>query len=111
MGDTSVHAFTDLGMNVQLYLFLNAFFWLPAFVKANNLKSRLFVVGLFAVFNILGYYYGFFTLVSTIGAFVLLVVMINREVILPPLFGRKILTAANFWMFIGSLVFFFCLHQ
>ncbi|MEJ7682188.1 MAG: cytochrome c biogenesis protein CcsA [Segetibacter sp.] len=47
LGDTSVHAFTDLGMNVQLYLFLNVFFWIPPFVAAKTKTHRLLVVGSF----------------------------------------------------------------
>ncbi len=54
LGDTSVHAFTDLGMNVQLLLFLLVFFvpalflyfWnyknIPSIVKEENTYSREF---------------------------------------------------------------------
>jgi len=39
LGDTSVHAFTDLGMNVQLLLFLLVFFVPAIFLYIRNYKS------------------------------------------------------------------------
>ena len=45
LGETSVHSFADLGMNAQLYLFLYAFFWLPAILSIDGLKKKLMVSG------------------------------------------------------------------
>ena len=39
LGDTSVHAFTDLGMNVQLLLFLLVFFLPAMFLYFKNYKN------------------------------------------------------------------------
>ena len=36
LGDTSVHAFTDLGMNVQLFLFLNVLIWTGPMLAAKS---------------------------------------------------------------------------
>ena len=40
LGDTSVHAFTDLGMNVQIFTFMYVFMWLPAIVSAQGAKAK-----------------------------------------------------------------------
>ena len=40
LGETSVHSFADLGMNAQLYLFLYAFFWLPAILSLEWIKEK-----------------------------------------------------------------------
>src|SRR5687767_11737206 len=41
LGEASVHAFTDLGMNKQLYLLLYVFTWLPAFLVATTFNQRM----------------------------------------------------------------------
>ncbi|HEX8355796.1 MAG TPA: cytochrome c biogenesis protein CcsA, partial [Segetibacter sp.] len=79
LGDTSVHAFTDLGMNVQLYLFLNLFFWIPPFVAAKTKKHRIAVVALFIALNIAGYYYSIFTLISTFLGIASLFWLLNND--------------------------------
>src|SRR5258706_1815373 len=41
LGETSVHAFTDLGMNVQLYLLLYLFIWAAAVIAADNRDQQI----------------------------------------------------------------------
>lgn len=106
LGDTSVHAFTDLGMNVQLYLFLNIFFWVPPFIAAKTNNHKLIVAGLFIGLNILGYFYGIFTLVSTLLGLVMLFWLLNRDQDIPTIAKEENTYTREFWMFIGSLIFF-----
>lgn len=106
LGDTSVHAFTDLGMNVQLYLFLNLFFWIPPFIAARTKSHKLTVVALFIGLNVLGYFYGVFTLVSTLLAFIALFWLLNQDKDLPHIAKEENTYSREFWMFIGSLIFF-----
>ncbi|GEO10062.1 cytochrome c biogenesis protein CcsA [Segetibacter aerophilus] len=106
LGDTSVHAFTDLGMNVQLYLFLNLFFWIPPFIAAKTRNYKMIVVALFIVLNVLGYFYGVLTLVSTLLALVALFWLINHDAEIPTITKEENTYSREFWMFIGSLIFF-----
>jgi cytochrome c-type biogenesis protein CcmF len=106
LGDTSVHAFTDLGMNVQLYLFLNVFFWVPPFIAAKTSRLKLIVAALFIGLNVLGYFYGIFTLVSTILAVVALFWLLNKDKDLPTIVKEENTYSREFWMFIGALIFF-----
>ncbi|MCW3081728.1 cytochrome c biogenesis protein CcsA [Segetibacter sp.] len=106
LGDTSVHAFTDLGMNVQLYLFLNLFFWIPPFIAATSKNHKLIVVALFIGLNVLAHFYGVFTLVSTILALVALFWLLNQDKNLPTIVKEENTYSREFWMFIGALIFF-----
>ncbi|MDB5245911.1 MAG: cytochrome c assembly protein [Segetibacter sp.] len=106
LGDTSVHAFTDLGMNVQLYLFLNVFFWLPAIVTAKTKSHRLAVAVLFVALNVTSYFFSFFTLVSTILSIVTFFWLMNKDNEVPTIVKEENTYSREFWMFIGSLIFF-----
>ncbi len=106
LGDTSVHAFTDLGMNVQLYLFLNVFFWIPAFVAAKTKNHRLMVIGLFIGLNILNYYFNAFSLISAFSAIAVFFWFLNKDSEIPTIVKEENTYSREFWMFIGSLVFF-----
>ncbi|HEX8278945.1 MAG TPA: cytochrome c biogenesis protein CcsA, partial [Segetibacter sp.] len=106
LGDTSVHAFTDLGMNVQLYLFLNVFFWIPPFIASKTKTHRLAVFGLFIALNVLSYFFSLFTLVSaflSVGSFFWL---LNNDKEVPTITKEENTYSREFWMFIGSLVLF-----
>lgn len=104
LGDTSVHAFTDLGMNVQLYLFLNIFVWLPVFFAARERKTQLILLGCFIAANVVSYYYPAVTLLSILGSLGILVWLLNRHV--PAIRKEESSYSREFWMYIGSLVIF-----
>jgi cytochrome c-type biogenesis protein CcmF len=104
LGDTSVHAFTDLGMNVQLYLFLNTFVWFPTLFAARKLNTRIAVIAVFAALIILTYFFPVFALVSMLGSFVWLSILLNKNV--PTITKEENTYSREFWMFIGSLVLF-----
>lgn len=106
LGDTSVHAFTDLGMNVQLYLFLNVFFWIPSFVAAKSKNHRLTVVAVFLALNILNYFFNVFSLISAFSAIGIFFWLINRDKEIPTIVKEENTYSREFWMFIGSLILF-----
>lgn len=106
LGDTSVHAFTDLGMNVQLYLFLNVFFWIPSFVAAKSKNHRLTVVAVFLTLNILNYFFNVFSLISAFSAIGIFFWLINRDKEIPTVVKEENTYSREFWMFIGSLILF-----
>jgi cytochrome c-type biogenesis protein CcmF len=106
LGDTSVHAFTDLGMNGQLYTFLYVFFWLPALFSLTGLKDkRLFWGALIAAIVLLrvSAYFPFLSFVSFIAAVVFLFIGLKQ---VPSIAKEEEISSREFWMFIGSLVFF-----
>lgn len=105
LGETSVHAFTEQDMNLQLYLLVNVCFWLVPFLASSDAKTKWQCAAIFAVTNILSFYFPFFTLISCAAAFVyLLVVMKNKAV--PSIQKEESTYSREFWMFIGSLVLF-----
>ena len=106
LGETSVHSFADLGMNAQLYLFLYAFFWLPAILSIDGLKKKLMVSGSAILFLLLAQYvHPSFALISPIAALVLFMVNINK--LIPSIKKEEAASSREFWMFIGSLVILF----
>ena len=104
LGDTSVHAFTESGMNVQLYLFLNIFVWIPTILATDKWKTQLMIFGTFVLLNILSLYYPVFTLVAMLTAFVWLSLLLNSRI--PATTKEESNYSREFWMFIGSMIFF-----
>ncbi|HLG40112.1 MAG TPA: cytochrome c biogenesis protein CcsA [Chitinophagaceae bacterium] len=112
LGDTSVHAFTDLGMNIQLYMLLYLFFWLPALLSAKSSNQKMitgitgiallgltllaheFVINLVPLF-------AFSTLLAGIG---FIIYQIQTQV--PTIHKEENSSSREFWMFIGALLFF-----
>ncbi|NOT51046.1 MAG: cytochrome c biogenesis protein CcsA [Chitinophagaceae bacterium] len=117
LGETSVHAFTDLGMNVQLYLFLFAFLWLPAIAASKKFNGLMITLGTcigllvttyvcdrtgFDLFNRpLAPILALITLLTGIG---FAVYHIQTQV--PSIKKEESGSSREFWMFIGALVFF-----
>jgi len=104
LGDTSVHAFTESGMNVQLYLFLNVFVWIPTIMATDKWKTQLMIFGTFVVLNVLSIYFPVFTLVAMITAFTWLSFLLNTRI--PATTKEESNYSREFWMFIGSMIFF-----
>ena len=106
LGETSVHSFADLGMNAQLYLFLYAFFWLPAILSIEGLKKKLIASGTAILFLPLAeFVHPLFALISPIAALVLFLVNMNK--LIPGIKKEEAASSREFWMFIGSLVILF----
>jgi cytochrome c-type biogenesis protein CcmF len=116
LGESSVHAFTDLGMNVQLYFFLYVFVWLSAVLAAGDQKNRwitgLSSLGLIGICFVAGLMdasngsnlepkAGLFSLLAGIGFLIY-----HLQTRVPTISKEESGSSREFWMFIGSLVFF-----
>ncbi|MGZ8557414.1 MAG: cytochrome c biogenesis protein CcsA, partial [Chitinophagaceae bacterium] len=106
LGEASVHAFTDLGMNGQLYLLLYAFTWLPAFLVATTSNQRM-ITGIAGIVLLLVSYFinipaiAFLTILIGLG---FIIYQIQKQV--PTITKEESGSSREFWMFIGALVFF-----
>jgi len=106
LGDTSVHAFTDLGMNLQLYLLLYVFVWMSAIVSGKGFSERLYTSLAAIVLLLAGYFlFPVISLFSIIAGVACTAYYINRNVP-SPFKDEEKTSSREFWMFIGSLVFF-----
>jgi cytochrome c-type biogenesis protein CcmF len=107
LGDTSVHAFTDLGMNLQLFLFLYVFSWLAAIVSAKSLTQRMYVLTAGLGLLLLSKFVSIpaISFFSVIIGVIISIVFIQKYV--PSEIKKEEETSSReFWMFIGSLIFF-----
>lgn len=106
LGEASVHAFTDLGMNGQLYLLLYVFTWLPAFLVATTSDQRT-ITGATGIVLLLASYFinvpaiAFITILVGLG---FIIFQIQNQV--PTITKEESGNSREFWMFIGALVFF-----
>ncbi|HEX7847693.1 MAG TPA: cytochrome c biogenesis protein CcsA, partial [Chitinophagaceae bacterium] len=106
LGDSSVHAFTDLGMNVQLYLLMFCFMWGGAIVAAKDFRQKL-ITGIAAIGMVIviycttGIIIGLVALLIGLG---FLIYQIQTQV--PTIHKEESGSSREFWMFIGALVFF-----
>ena len=106
LGEASVHAFTDLGMNGQLYLLLYVFTWLPAFLVATTANQRTITAASGVVMLAASYFLGipaiaFLTILAGLGF-----VIFQMQKQIPGVAKEESGNSREFWMFIGSLVFF-----
>jgi cytochrome c-type biogenesis protein CcmF len=93
-------------MNVQLYLFLNVFIWVPAMLAVKTPKHKLFVFAAFAITSALSLQFSFFALVSSLGGLFLFTWLVNTDKDIPAITREENVYSREFWMFIGSLIFF-----
>ena len=106
LGESSVHAFTDLGMNLQLYMFMYLFIWLSAIFAAKDFKQKLNSSIIAIVLALLTYLFnlpwlGLIALLTGVG---FIIYQIQSQV--PTITKEENTSSREFWMFIGSLVFF-----
>jgi len=106
LGETSVHAFTDLGMNVQLFLFLYTFIWLGPVIAANTFNKKVITIAVAAILGLACYFLAVpgLPLIALVAGVITMVVFINQQV--PTITKEESSSSREFWMFIGSLVFF-----
>ena len=104
LGDSSVHAFTDLGMSGQLLIYLLFFIWLPSVFVLKE-KWQIIWLAVSASLLVISLASGFMKLVTAAFLVVSLVLTfykihktlnVNEE--------EESATSREFWMFIGSLV-------
>ena len=108
LGESSVHAFADIGMNGQLFLFMIVFVWLAPFLAATTDKQRIIIAGVTAALSLATYFlaevipgFPLYVIISGVGTFI---VLMNKQV--PSVKKEESASSREFWMFIGSLVFF-----
>ncbi|AHF15071.1 cytochrome c biogenesis protein CcsA [Niabella soli] len=108
LGDASVHAFADIGMNGQLFLFLLVFAWLMPLVAATKDKQRWIIAAITAALSIGTYFLNDvipgFPLYVILGGIITFIVFMNKQV--PAVKKEESASSREFWMFIGSLVLF-----
>ncbi|MFT4093749.1 MAG: cytochrome c biogenesis protein CcsA [Niabella sp.] len=108
LGDSSVHAFADIGMNGQLFLFLIVFVWLAPFFAAATGKQKGIIAGITFILSLATYFLAEkipgFPLYVILAGIVTFIVLMNRQV--PATQKEESASSREFWMFIGSLVFF-----
>jgi cytochrome c-type biogenesis protein CcmF len=105
LGDSSVHAFTDLGMQKQLLVYLIFFILLPTISSFNkSFERNIFLIAMI-VLIVVNFAFGFqtyinlgFLLVSTI------LCAINLYKVLPQNQQEDSIWSREFWMFIGALI-------
>lgn len=105
LGETSVHAFTDLGMTGQLLIYLLFFLWMPSLMVIDSRKKR--VLWLLAGLLIIpaGIYGGTFKIVSAL--FLLASIIATFKIISqknPYKEKDENVSSREFWMFIGALI-------
>ncbi len=110
LGDTSVHAFTSAGLNQQLLLFLSMFVWLPSFTEAKK-KGRIIIAGIIAIVLTLSLFLSEnvvagIWLFSLLGFVIAFGIQLNLDSSIPSIQKEENTYSREFWMFIGSLVFF-----
>jgi cytochrome c-type biogenesis protein CcmF len=112
LGDTSVHAFTDLGMNIQLYMFLYLFFWLPPVLTAKSKDQRIITsvtgIALLVITFLASRYFADATAFLAFGSLIAGIgfIIYNVQTQVPTIRQEENSSSREFWMFIGSLVFF-----
>ncbi len=106
LGDSSVHSFTDLGMNNQLYLLLFTFLWGAALLAAKNFNQKITTAVTAAALLFISWFsavpaIGFLTLLAGLGF-----VVYQLQTQVPTIHKEENSSSREFWMFIGALVFF-----
>lgn len=106
LGEASVHAFTDLGMNGQLYMLLYLFVWVSAIFMAQTKNHKLLISAIAIIlFSLTAFtsitYAGFLSIIIGIGFIIWLI-----QIQIPTVQKEEAASSREFWMFIGSLVFF-----
>lgn len=113
LGETSVHAFTDLGMNTQLYFFLFIFTWPMAALAARTKTQRILPLLAGGGFLVLIQLAGWLHLENIVPALAFLNLLAGISWLLyqawlqsPSKPQEENTSSREFWIFIGSLVFF-----
>ena len=106
LGDTSVHAFTDLGLAGQLMQFVVLFIWLPIVAVTEGARKRWYMIIPVSVLVLLLPFYTKLTfyplLVLSILGLIWFVLNLNKN--LDNNASEDNVSSREFWMFIGSLM-------
>ena len=110
LGESSVHAFTDLGMNGQLLLFVFAFTWLPAFLFNIQPKTRRYFLLVSLLTFVAGLIFGLNS--YTFSAYLLLLLfgfglaVINARIFFPSAKEEEEFLSREFILFLGAVILF-----
>jgi cytochrome c-type biogenesis protein CcmF len=105
LGESSVHAFTDLGMSGQLLVYLFFFVWLPSAFVLSGRKLQLWL-GLSLGLFVLCLFMGFMKLVITgflLAALIITFRSLHKKINSSPE-AEEDISSREFWMFVGALV-------
>ena len=112
LGETSVHAFTDLGMSGQLLIYMFFFIWLPSAIALEHGTFRTIWYTLSAGLLLVSLTLGFMKLITAIFLLAAIAVMIRQVMkALPKEDEEESLSSREFWMFVGSLVLLIAAFQ
>ncbi|MFT3903473.1 MAG: cytochrome c biogenesis protein CcsA [Niabella sp.] len=108
LGEASVHAFADIGMNGQLFLFMLVFVWLAPFLAATTNKQRGIIAAVTLLLSLATYFLSEvvpgFPLYVLLGGIVTFIALVNKQI--PAAKQEESTSSREFWMFIGAIVFF-----
>jgi cytochrome c-type biogenesis protein CcmF len=113
LSDTSVHAFTDDGLNEELTVFMGFFLWLAVFLLAFNWRLRIIytaVAVIVLVRFLMGYHAASMLLLLTASVITIILGYLKYFPIEKD-HKEEELWSREFWMFIGSLVLFAAASQ
>lgn len=106
LGDTSVHAFTDLGLAGQLMQFVVLFVWLPIIAVTEGARKRWYIIIPVSILVMLLPFYtklSFYPLlVLSILGLIWFVLNLNKNINNNA--SEDNVSSREFWMFIGSLM-------
>ncbi len=106
LGDTSVHAFTDLGLAGQLMQFVVLFIWLPIVAVTEGARKRWYMIIPVSFLVLLLPFYTKLTfyplLVLSVLGLIWFVLNLNKN--LENNASEDNVSSREFWMFIGSLM-------
>ncbi|PCJ65662.1 MAG: cytochrome C biogenesis protein [Bacteroidetes bacterium] len=106
LGETSVHAFTDLGLAGQLMQFVVLFIWLPIIAVTEGAAKRWYMIIPVSILVLLLPFYtklSFYPLLAlTLAGLAWFVLNLNKQI--KNHASEDNITGREFWMFIGSLM-------
>ncbi|HOY49762.1 MAG TPA: cytochrome c biogenesis protein CcsA [Flavobacteriales bacterium] len=105
LGESSVHAFTDLGMTGQLLIYLFFFIWLPSAITLPHGTFRTIWYTVSVGLLLVSFFFGFMKLVTAIFLLIAIGIMIRQVTkALPKDEEEESISSREFWMFVGALV-------
>lgn len=106
LGDTSVHAFTESGLNIQLYLFMYLLVWLPGifFAKDRQVKLGGIILSALLLPAMMLYSAPWLGLLALLGGIAYTMLQLFAQV--EEKRKEENTSSREFWMYIASLVLF-----
>ena len=108
LGNSSVHSFTDLGMQKQLLLFLLVFVALAVYLLQSKKIFGKFYLGLSVILFVLSFSFNFYPSICMIifGIATLKMLFVTYFTGFPKDIKEESLFSREFWLFTGALLFF-----